>query len=81
MLEALQVKILACPGNYRFTCFIDAELTSDYDEKLESAFSEKVKELEAQHPEINFGDLIDHSKQLPEDTFIGRTSNQIRRKI
>jgi len=81
MLEALQVEILAWPGNYRFTCFIDAELTSDYDEELESAFSEKVKELEGKHPEINFGDLIDHSKQLPEDTFIGRTANQIKKNL
>ena len=82
MLEALQVEILAWPGKYRFTCFIDAELTSDYDEELESAFSEKVKkELEGKHPEINFGDLIDHSKQLPEDTFIGRTANQIKKNL
>ncbi|MBA7560944.1 MAG: hypothetical protein GH159_00135 [Dehalococcoidia bacterium] len=81
MLEALQVEIQAWPGKYRFTCFIDAELTSDHDEKIESAFSEKVKELEEQHPEINFGDLIDHSKQLPEDTFIGRTSNQIKKNL
>ena len=81
MLEALQVEILAWPGKYRFTCFIDAELTSDYDEELESAFSEKVKELEEKHPEINFGDLIDHSKQLPEDTFIGRTANQNKKNL
>ena len=80
MLEALQVKILAYPGNYRFTCFIDAELTSDYDEELESAFSQKVKELEQQHPELNFGDLIDHSKQIPQDTAIGRVSNQTKKK-
>lgn len=80
MLEALSVKILASPGNYRFTCFIDAELTSDYDEELETAFHKKVKELETLHPEINFGDLIDHSKQIPEDTTIGRVSNQIKKK-
>jgi hypothetical protein len=80
MLEVLSVKILASPGNYRFTCFIDAELTSDYDEELETAFHEKVKELETLHPEINFGDLIDHSKQIPEDTTIGRVSNQIKKK-
>ena len=81
MLKGLSVKILACPSNYRFTCFIDAELTSDYDENLESAFYEKVKQLEEQHPEVNFGDLIDHSKQLPEDTFIGLTSNQIKKNL
>jgi site-specific DNA recombinase len=81
ILECLSVKILASPGNYRFTCFIDTELTSDYDEEIESAFYEKVKEFEAQHPEINFMDLIDHSKQVPEDTFIGKINTRIKKNM
>jgi len=42
--------------------------------KTETAESKPaVKELETQHPELTFGDLIDHSKQLPQDTFLART--------
>jgi site-specific DNA recombinase len=80
MLEVMRIKVLATPGNYRFTCFIDAELTSDIDEELESLVDEKVKELETLHPEVNFGDLIDQAKLIPEDTLIGKATNQIKKK-
>lgn len=80
MLEAVSVKIVAWPGRYRFNCFIDTALTSEYDEEIESGFSDLVKELEVVHPEISLDDLIDYSVLVPEDTAIGRVSNQIKRK-
>ena len=80
VLESLNVKIEASPGNYRFNCTIDTELTSDIDDRVETAFSQEVELLEKLHPEITFGDLIDHAKQTPNDTLIGQLSNQIKAK-
>ncbi len=79
-LEVLEVKIQAWPGNYTFTCVIDADLTSDIDEELESGFYEEVKKLETKHPELTLGDLIDRSVQVPDDTLLGQTINNIRNK-
>ena len=69
------VKIQAWPGIYNFACLIDADLTSDVDEELESAFYEEAKKLEAKHPELTIGDLIDHSVQVPDYTLLGQTIN------
>lgn len=79
-LEVLEVKIQAWPGNYTFTCIIDADLTSDIDEELESGFYEEAKKLETKHPELTLGDLIDRSVQVPDDTLLGQTINNIRNK-
>ncbi|MFC1968934.1 recombinase family protein [Chloroflexota bacterium] len=79
-LESLGVMIQAWPGDYKFTCFIDAELTSDYDQELESAFYEEAKKLEAKHPELTIGDLFDYNTQVPDDTLLGQAINKIKNR-
>jgi site-specific DNA recombinase len=37
---------------------------------------ETIKEFEIKHPNITFGDIIDYSKILPEDTAFGRVLNK-----
>ena len=58
-------------------CSLDTELTSIMTTQLETAFYEDMKKFEAFHPEITLDDLIDHSKRMPEDTFVGKASNQV----
>ncbi|MDO8672742.1 MAG: recombinase family protein [Dehalococcoidia bacterium] len=80
ILEVVQAKVVALPGSYQFTCFIDAQLTSDVDAAIEAAFQGKVEEFETLHPDLTFGDLIDHAKRVPEDTVLGRITNQVKQK-
>ena len=80
-LQIYSVKISAARGKYRFVCFADTALTSDeYDEDLDAFFSQAVKDLEQQHPEITLQDLMDHSKVLPDDNLITRTSNEVKKR-
>jgi len=70
-LQIYSVKISAARGKYRFTCLTDTVLTSDdYDEDSEAFFSEAVKDLEQQHPEITLQDLLDCSEVLPDDNWM-----------
>jgi len=80
ILEGLGVQIQASPGNYKFTCSIDTELTSDIDESVEKLFYEEAKKLEAAHPDLTFGDLIDQAVKIPDDTVIGQVINNIKSK-
>ncbi len=77
-LETLGVQIQAWPGDYKFTCVIDTDLTSEVDEEMESIFFEEAKKLEAKHPELTFVDWIDQSVQLPDDTLLGQAINTVK---
>ncbi len=43
-------------------------------------FRGRCEEFETLHPDLTFGDLIDHAKRVPEDTVLGRITNQVKQK-
>ena len=77
--EVIQfLRVLASPGNYRFTCYMDTELSSDIDEAMEAKQRELVREFEGKHPELTFGDIIDLSVQLSDDTTFAQVVNDVK---
>ena len=80
VLEAVQTKVEAVPNEYQFTCFIDAELASEEDDTWEATFKEELEQFERVHSELTFGDLVDRSRIVPEDTALGRMTNQVKKQ-
>lgn len=43
-------------------------------------FSQAVKDLEQQHPDITLQDLMDYGKVLPDDNLMTRTINEVKKR-
>jgi len=79
-LDIYGAQVAAARGKYKFCCFADMTLYSDdFDEEFEAAFTEALKDLEKQHPEITLLDLMDYSNVLPEDHPLARLINETKK--
>jgi site-specific DNA recombinase len=79
LFDALNVRVMAEPGSFKFTCLIDTELKSeDFNDELDQVFHGALLEFEKQYPEYTLEDLINYDKTLPEDTIVGRVLNQVK---
>jgi hypothetical protein len=54
--------------------------SDDLNEEFEAAFTEALKDLEKQHPEITLLDLMDYSNVLPEDHPLARHINETKKR-
>jgi site-specific DNA recombinase len=80
-LDIYGVKVAAARGKYKFCCFADMTLSSDaFDEEFEATFTQALKDLEKQHPEITLLDLMDYSNVLPEDHPLARHINETKKR-
>lgn len=83
-LDIYQVRVEAARGEYGFACYGDSILLSDdptFDEELDRAFVEGLKDAERQYPDMTLLDMIDFSKQLPGDHPFTKMLNDLKKRM
>lgn len=78
VLQLYGTKVTGSTGKYSFTTWPLRFTSEDWPGEQEVLSMEMVRDMEARHPDVTLGDLMDHAKLLPEDEPLLRASNKIK---
>lgn len=78
-LDQIKLKVFAEPDYFRFTFQLDGQIVTSTDDY--KVLDNQLLDFEKLHPEITDWDLLDPTKQVPEDTEFGEKVNQLKQNL